>query len=170
MNTVNNPYYLLDNTKACIPANEAGTGTIETVKNGIIGTGTSFKTELANGAWLVDLTNNEVRKVIQVESDTYAILDSPFTADIGAGTSLDYVPGWKTNRIREASIVIPVYQQDNTTENAWGVLITNSVEDFPPGLPRTVCKSSHDGGSPVAMIHPVIFDATDTQLAVTEFY
>lgn len=158
--------YFLDNAKATAPQNEAGTGTIQTIGLGVKGTGTAFKTQLARGAYIVDLTANEFRMVVEVVSDTYAILESAFSADIPAATALNYIPAWKGN-VREIAAIIPVYQQDNTTENAWGSI---GGEVFPPGVGFNVSKANRDKSSSMDMIKPVIMDATGTQIRVTLTY
>lgn len=165
MSNQKNNFYNLITDKRTVPFNETGTGTIETNKLGIIGTGTAFKTELKRGAWIVDLTNNEIRKVESVESDTYAILVSAFSTDIAAASPLDYIPAWKGNA-REISIIIPLTDQGGTA-NDWGQV---DGEDFPPGLPYTISKSSRDDSSVMDVVNPIIVDATDTQMGVTQLF
>ncbi len=65
--------------KRSVPFNNAGTGTIVTFGNAIVGTGTKFTTEMQAGSYLVDLTHNECRRVYRVDSDTAAYLEIPFT-------------------------------------------------------------------------------------------
>lgn len=155
--------YFLDNEVATAPRNQAGTGTIETNKLGLIGSGTVFKTELARGAFIVDLTNGQVVKVAEVISDTYAILEDPFTTEISAGTALDYIPAWKGNA-REISYITPVYQQDNTTENSWA---SADGVPFAPGTSFNPSKVQRDRSSGADVVRPVILDATGTQISVT---
>ena len=70
--------------KRSIPFNANGTGTIVTHGIAVVGTGTLFKTELQAGSYLVDLTQNECRRVYRVDSDTSAFLEKPFTSDIAS--------------------------------------------------------------------------------------
>ncbi len=165
-NSKNTEYFLLDDEKRTLPFNETGTGTLSTNKLGVIGVNTLFMTELSNGAWLVDITNNEVRRVIRIDSDTYAILDEPFTNDLPALSIVDYIPGWKKNA-RNLSYVIPVYKQDMTTQNPWGEV---DGEDFPPGLPMSFSKENRDRSSSMDLVNPVFLDATGTQMAASVMY
>jgi hypothetical protein len=155
--------YLLDDVKATAPRNEVGSGNISTNKLGLIGTDTLFKTELLKGAYIIDFNNDELRKVVDVISDTYAILESAFTTDIPDGSVMDYIPAWKSN-VREIAYIIPVYKQDNTTENDWGVV---DGTDVPPGVGDNTSKAQRDRSSGSDVVAPVIMDATGTQILVT---
>ena len=78
------PYKVTTKTTAPAPAN--GTGTIVTDRTAVIGTGTAFQSELRRGSWLVSLAADEIRIVTKVESDTFARVREPFTADITSST------------------------------------------------------------------------------------
>lgn len=148
--------YLLDNVKATAPRNEVGTGTIETNKLGVIGTGTLFKEELKVGSYIIDFANDEMKRVVEVQSDTYAILESAFTTDLSASSQLDYIPAWKTNA-RAISAIVPVYQEDNTTENTYAVIDGANVA---PGIGLNDDKANRDRSSGGDMVKPIIIDAT----------
>lgn len=82
-----NDQYLPITSKQTLPASADGTGTISTLGTAVIGIGTSFKTEMPLGSWLVDLSANEIRIVKDVTSDTLARLENAFTSDISASTT-----------------------------------------------------------------------------------
>ena len=67
-----------------VPAAGTKTGTCVTLGTGVTGSGTLFKTEMKAGSWLVDLTNNEIIKVVRVESDTLAYIDHAFTSPLAS--------------------------------------------------------------------------------------
>lgn len=157
---------LIDNQKVTAPFNETGTGTISTDKLGLIGTGTIFKTELLKGAYILDLPNDEYKKVVEVISDTYAILESAFTTDLPALTAMDYIPAWKGN-VREISVIIPALKQDMVTANPWGKI---DGEDFPPGVGNSFSKANRDNSSVMDVLNPLILDASGTQMYVTQTF
>jgi hypothetical protein len=154
--------YLLDNEKATAPLNQVGTGTIETNKLGIIGTGTLFKTELARGAHIVNLATGEILMVSEVVSDTYAILMEPFGTEIAASTALNFIASWKGNA-REISTIVPVYKQDGVTENTFAVI---DGTDVAPGIGENASKVHRDRSGSVDTIRPIFIDATGTQVLV----
>lgn len=84
MTNFKNTVYFVSSTKQTVPASANGTGTIITSGKNVTGTGTSFKTEMPVGSWLVDLSQDEVRKVLEVLSDTEAILDHAFSVDLSS--------------------------------------------------------------------------------------
>lgn len=88
--------------KRSLPFNSSGTGTITTNEYAIVGTGTLFKTEMPGGSYLVDLTNDEVRKVVRVDSDTIAFLEKPFTSEFSSDTP-EIVAAWQC-KAKEISI------------------------------------------------------------------
>ncbi len=155
--------FLLDNVKATAPLNEVGTGTIATIKLGIIGSGTLFKSELKVGSYIIDFTNNQMKRVVEVTSDTTAILESAFGTDLAPSSQMDYIPAWKTN-VREIAAIVPVYKQDNTTANIWGKM--DNI-DTPPGIGVNFSKAQRDRSSGSDVVVPVIMDATGTQIFVT---
>ena len=86
-NFKNTDFYKVTNAKTTVPAPANGTGTIETVDNKVVGTGTSFLTGMKAGSWLVKIASDEIRKVISVKSDTEATLSEAFTIDISSGAT-----------------------------------------------------------------------------------
>lgn len=103
-NFTKDEYYSIVGTKESIPVSAAGTGTIETKGTGVIGTNTLFRSEMQRGSWLVDLPQNELRKVIKVESDTFARVSNPFTIDIAALTTPDIIANHQLN-LKELSVI-----------------------------------------------------------------
>ncbi len=158
--------YLLDNVKSTAPLYGVGTGTISTNKLGLIGSGTVFKTQLEAGAFIVNFSTDEIVRVVEVVSDVYAILEKQFTSEITAASPMNYIPKYKSN-VREIGVIIPVYQEDNTTENTWGVVNGAST---PPGVGVNFSKANRDRSSRMDMVYPIIVDATSTQALVEITY
>lgn len=137
--------------KRSIPFNSAGTGTIATHGIAIVGTGTLFTTEMRVGSFLVDLTNNEVRKVYRVDSDTLAFLEVEFTADIVAGATPQIVKAHQC-KVKEVELV---------TAGACfiaGVDFTGS---------KKIDMLGNDRSARPDLIAPFVVDATGQTMAVT---
>lgn len=79
-----------------------GGQTMSTTGKWVTGVGTSFTTQLAPGAWIVDLATTEIRRVVQVVDNTTALLEQPFTADIAPLTAYRYIP---LTFVKELSLV-----------------------------------------------------------------
>jgi len=156
-----NTQYTLITDKRCVPFNVSGTGTITTTGIGITGVGTIFRTELKRGAYIYNASTSEVRMVVDIPSDTYAVMESPFTAELTAVT-LPYIESYKSNA-RSISVMIPVTKQDLTTANAWGFI---DGQAYPPGVPITFEKANRIISGSMDCINPIIVDATGTQMLV----
>lgn len=68
------------------PATMAVAGTSTSTDVLINGTGTSYRSQVSPGDWLVNTSNNEVHKVAQVISDTQLELDVAFTTPLAGAT------------------------------------------------------------------------------------
>lgn len=137
--------------KQSLPAASTKTGTIETVGTAVIGTGTSFLTEIPVGSWIVDLAQDEVRKVIDVQSDTAATISNAFTADLAAATALSAIHERDTNVV-SISVSIKSALADGELD---GLVFTN-------GTGLTFSKDSRDVKAKNDFIDPIIVDGTGT--------
>lgn len=161
-NTKNTKFYKISNAKQTVPVSAAGTGTIKTQLTAVVGAGTLFKSEMQVGSWLVDLTQNEMRKVIKVESDTAAVLESAFSVAIPALTTPNVITHTKLN-IKEISVRIPLV-------NSIGVAYTFGEVDgieLESGIPLVFGKTSKDNENSFSYIDPIIANATSTVINVT---
>ena len=151
----NTQYYKLT-TKTSVPAPANKTGTIETVGVAVKGTGTLFTTEMQVGSWIIDTSQDELRRVIKVESDTLAFISDTFTVNIAAATTPSVIKNEDLN-VREIAIAIPLGQAD-------GEIDGTALE---AGLPVSFGKNSDTKGNFKSFIHPVIVDASGTEANIT---
>ena len=79
------PYSLTPSTATWFPAATALTGTLTSTGIRIVGTGTSFRTQINVGDYLVDATNI-ARRVVDVVDDNLLRVDSAFVAPLVAAT------------------------------------------------------------------------------------
>jgi len=149
--------YDIVDAKESIPKNEAGTGTISTFGEAVVGVGTAFLTDMIAGSYLVDLAQWEFRRVIRVDSDTVAFLEKPFTANIAALTTPQIIKKWKASP-REISIKI-------NSSDAAGLLDNQTFSGI-----LTISKSSSDRTSQWDNIEPIIVDASGTSIKVAILY
>jgi hypothetical protein len=154
-NNKNSNYKYLNNTKVTLPLNETATGTASTNGIRIDGVLTAFRTELQAGSWLVDLTNDEIRQVDSVVSDTVAYLTEPFTADLVLG-AFEIIK--KTN-CNVVSISVQVLSGAAADAYVDGEL-------FPKGASMTFSKDSRDTNRSKDFVDPIVFDATGTTAMV----
>lgn len=75
------PYYIVT-TDDLVPASTTWTGTVSTNGTKVIGSSTVFLTEIQPGAWVWNVAQHQVRRVIRVLSDTELIIDSAFSAEL----------------------------------------------------------------------------------------
>lgn len=136
--------------KRSIPFNSAGTGTIATHGNAIVGVGTLFTTEMPVGSYLIDLTHWESRKVYRVDSDTLAFLEIPLTNDITLGTTPQIVTASQA-KVKAISLY-----------TAGACSINNAA--FTGTL--SLNKAGNDRSSRIDLIEPIIVDATSTTMQV----
>lgn len=149
-NNKNSQFYALT-IHDTVPASALKTGTIRTIGINVIGTGTLFLSEVKPFDWIVDITNDEIRKVVTRRDDTYLAIDSPFTSDIAAGHDVRVV----RSRAKEISV---------SNEGAANGEVDNQV--FLRGASLTFSKSSKTpNGSD--FIDPILVDATGTTIMVS---
>jgi hypothetical protein len=153
MANIKNTFFDSITDKRSIPYNSTGTGTIETIGNNLRGAGTLFKTELKVGSWIVSLTQDEVRKVISIESDTAATLQAGFTVDIAAASALVYCP---PSRYVEISVVIPPGLAAGEIDG----------KALPAGVPVGWGKGSRERSATRDLVDPIIVDAADTTMLI----
>ncbi len=155
-NFKNDKFYTIADDKQSIPVSASGTGTISTTGKAVKGVGTLFMSELRMGSWLVDLTQNEVRKVIRTESNTLVFLDNAFTVNIAALTTPNIISNTKLN-IRQISVSIDPALANGEIDGT--VLLAGAALEF--GKPSDNSRNSF------AFIDPLIADATGTEIQVT---
>jgi hypothetical protein len=154
MNNKNSIYYV-STINQTVPLSTIQTGTIETLDSAVVGTGTKFKTEMPAGSWLVDLTQNEIRKVKDVESDVLAYVDAPFTLDLAALTALNVILA-KDAKCVSIALQVP----------AGGAAATLDGYPFPAGTSVAFSKDSRDHSAARDLVDPVIIDASGTSVQV----
>ncbi|MES2395818.1 MAG: hypothetical protein V4549_07435 [Bacteroidota bacterium] len=141
--------YDIISDKRSIPFNSTGTGTVVTHGIAVVGTGTLFTTEMRVGSYLVDLANDEVRRVYRVDSDTLAFLDIAFTVDLSS----------------VAPEIIAAHQMKVK-------LISLDTEDscFVDGVAftgvMTIPRTGNDRSSRSDLIDPIIVDASGGSMKV----
>jgi len=143
--------YAVITDKRSVPFNSAGTGTIATHGIAVVGTGTAFTTEMPAGSYLVDLTNNEIRRVYRVDSDTVAFLEKEFTADIVAGSTPQIIAVWQA-KMKEVELVATGACEIN------GVAFTGT---------KKISKLGNDRSSRPDLVEPFIVNATGQSMTVT---
>jgi len=154
-NFTNNEFFKVT-TKTTVPAPANGTGTIETEGTGVIGTGTSFRSEMRKGSWLVKIGSDEIRVVERVESDTLAILREAFTVDIAALTTPSIISNTSLN-IKTLSVGILTGLNDGELN---GVVLDN-------GTSIVFTKEGNDKDGFKSFIDPVIIDAATNSTTIT---
>jgi len=151
-----NTVYNLITDKRTIPYNANGTGTISTAGAFVIGTGTLFTTEMPRGSWLVDESQNEIRYVVAVDSDTKAILSQAFTVNIAALTTPSIIHAKDTNVVSIALSCPSTASADPTIDGV----------SFPKGNTVSFSKDSRDKSGTRDMVDPIILDASATVTGV----
>ena len=130
--------YTISAATLSVPRSLDGTGTITAgAGNKIVtGSGTSFTTELQGGGWLVDLTNEEVRQIEFVNSDTEVQLYSGFTNAL-AGADLDYIPRSDAKvQFMEITPAASIAINGNT----WGDSVYTDGQINTKGIGRAFCR------------------------------
>jgi len=149
-----NSIYEYTTTKRTVPLSGAKTGTCITEGTIVTGTGTSFLSQMPAGSWLVDLSANEIRKVIRVDSDTSAVLQQAFTVDL-ASAAPDVILASDLN-IVTISLSIPTGGANGEIDGV----------TFPVGQSITFSKDSRSTSSTRDFIDPLIVDATETTMMI----
>jgi len=149
--------YLIANEKQSVPLSAAITGTIATQGLYIVGVGTKFRTqdELQRGCWLVDLSQDTLRRVDMVIDDTHAVLAKAFPVDIVAGTTPDVI----------ANSQLDVKQISYSIDSA---LTDGEIDGVPliAGNAETFGKTGNSVRDVFGFVDPVIADATGTVITV----
>lgn len=136
--------------KDTVPASTTKTGTIATLGINVTGAGTAFRSELKLGDWIVDLAQDEVRKVMNIRSDTFLTIDSAFTIDLAALTALVVV--------RSRAKMISITNAGGADGDVDGVaLVSGETVSFPKS------NKNPDGKD---FIDPLIVDPTGTTIKV----
>jgi len=151
-NTFNQiPSTVASATKVTVPQSSAGTGTIVTNKLGVTGTDTKFLTELPLCSWLYNSSTNELRKVTQVMSDTYAILEKAFTSEIsGSAPSIISALDAKAKQYTFTALTVAGKLYDNT-----GTAVTT----LPVNIPIVRSKLGNSRSNRADLLSPVIVEA-----------
>lgn len=113
-------------------------------------TGTNFRRDLNHGDWLVDLTNNELRQVKTINSNTEAVL---FVAFSNTGTTSDIVT-------KEASAVI--YMELTGVGDA----LMNGTGNLRDGVPYSDGQPN-DAGSAKKLVKPKIITSGTVDVNLT---
>lgn len=139
--------------KRTIPYNQTLTGTyaIGAASQNVVGTATAFITELKKGDWIVDLANDEIRKITHVQSDTLATIESPFSNAVVAGTEFT-----AASRLVEISVVIP----------PGGVAGEIDGVALPAGIPVSWGKTSRERSAERDLVDPIIVEATGSTMLI----
>ncbi len=148
-NFTNNSYTVLNNIKESVPQALDGTGTIGTDGTRVNGTSTLFKSEMQAGSWLIDLSQNELRKVISVQSDTRATISNPFTIDLEALTIPDII---NKNSLSLTELSVIAIGSDGLMNGA----------TLSAGIAVNLIKTGNSKGDMSSHVDPVIIDATGT--------
>ncbi|MES3018227.1 MAG: hypothetical protein V4721_10630 [Bacteroidota bacterium] len=149
--------YEIITTKRSIPENINKTGTIATFGVAIVGTGTLFLTEMIAGSYLVDEAQDEVRRVIRVNSNTSAFLSKAFSSNIAAGATPSVIAKQFASP-KEISIKI---DSADLAGELNGVAFTGVL---------TISKSSSDRSSQWDTVPPVIVDGSGTSIKASILY
>lgn len=160
-----NNVYAMVTDKRSVPFNSTGSGTITTSGITVNGTSTLFTSEMKAGSWLVNLTTNECRRVVRVDSDTRAYLEGAFTSDISVAAAPSIIPYYDA-RAFEISLIIPTTSSTGGT-NIKGLL--NGVY-LPVGIARTIGRSDRARSSKPDFIDPIVIDGTGTEILVSVIY
>lgn len=153
-NFKNSLYYLVTD-KRTVPANANATGTIKTVGTAVIGTNTLFKTEMPIGSWLVDESQDEIRQITRVESDTLAYFGNAFTSDISLGTTPSVIHS-KDAKPVSIAVSIPASANDGEVDGA----------TFTKGSSLSFSKDSTGRSDARSLVNPIIVDGTGTTIQV----
>jgi len=146
-------------SKQTIPASASGTGTIVTLGTTITGTNTLFKTEMPEGSYLYNATNNELRKIISVISNTIALMESPITTEY-AGSAPEIIIASECNAKKY------IFTNANATA---GEMVDNTgtlVPQFPNGIPIQICKNEDSRSGVTDLLQPTIVDAVSMYVTI----
>ena len=138
-------------TKVTVPASANSSGTIVTNGLGVTGTLTKFLTELPLCSWIYNSSTNELRRVTQVMSDTYAILEEKFSSEIsGTAPAIINAKDAKAKQYTFTALSVAGKLYDNT-----GTAITS----LPVNIPIVRSKLGNGRSSRADLLSPVIIEA-----------
>ena len=149
--------YLITNDKQSVPLSADMTGTIATNGIYVVGVGTKFRTqdELQRGGWLVDLSQDALRKIDTVLDDTHAVLVKSFPVDIAAGTTPNVITNSQLD-IKQISYSIDGALANGAIDGV--VLIAGNAETFG--------KTGNSVRDVFGFVDPVIADAIGTVITI----
>jgi hypothetical protein len=142
--------------KQTVPASITATGTFVTSGITVTGTGTKFLSEMMAGSWIFSTTQNEIRKVVRVDSDLVAYVDKPFTSNV-ASTALLIIPESDTHIVTMTLIATA------GTPTIDGIAYGGALTPIPV---ITLTKEGRSTSSTRDFIDPVIVDATGGSMTV----
>lgn len=142
--------------KQTVPASISATGTIVTSGITVTGTGTKFLSQMMAGSWIFSTTQNEIRKVVRVDSDLVAYIDKPFGSNV-ASTALLIIPESDTH------IVTMTLIATSGTPTIDGIAYGGALTSIPV---ITLTKEGRSTSSTRDFIDPVIVDATGGSMTV----
>jgi len=143
--------------KQTVPASISATGTFVTSGITVTGTGTKFLSEMMAGSWIFSTAQNEIRKVVRVDSDLVAYIDKPFGGNV-ASTALLIIPESDTHIV---TMTLIATQGSPTIDGiAYGGAGATSVPVI------TLTKEGRSTSSTRDFIDPVIVDATGCSMTV----
>jgi len=140
--------------KRCIPYNSTKTGTIQTVGKEVVGTGTLFLTQCKVGDWLVDLTQNEIHKIISVSDNFSMHIQEAFAVDLPALTAVVTVPRFP--QAKEISVLIPFGSPNGLIDG----------KTLYAGVPYDTSKLSRSKSTGYDFVDPIIIDASGTTAGI----
>lgn len=151
MASAKNTIFYNQTSKDTVPASTALTGTITSAaaSRELVGTGTAFISQVTKGDWIVDLTHNEIRRILNIPTDNTSLeLESGFTNALSSAT-LYFI---KKTIIKYIGIV-----PDNVSVTIDGaaVPVANIFYNFDKGS-----RGAKDSHSPTDFVDPIIVDAT----------
>jgi hypothetical protein len=153
MATNTNPY--TQTTKETVPVSTAGTGTITTsgtVKTQIQGSGTVFTTQLQLGGWIYIAAQSQVRRIVDIASDTSLTIDQAFTVDLAASAFRFIL---RTDNVRELAISV-----------TGGPALINGAS-IPVGITYNPSKANLLLNNKFGFVDPVVLDATGSTCVVS---
>ena len=155
VNYKNTKFYLITG-KQTVPASITATGTFVTSGITVTGTGTKFLSEMMAGSWIFSADQDEIRKVVRVDSDLVAYVDKPFSSNV-TSTALLIIPESDTHIVTMTLIATAGSPTiDGLSYGGPGV-----------GIPViTLTKEGRSTSSTRDFIDPVIVDATDGGMSV----
>ena len=158
-NFTNKTVKTITDEKMIVPFSTTIAGTISTQGASVVGVGTDFLKDLPMGSYLVDLSQNEFRRVSRVVNKEWAELEQAFSNDIALNTTPEVILQKKASP-REISV------------RAIGdiVLTTNEDAAIPAGISVTDTRVNGYGLDKNYIVTPCIVDATGSSAIIEVLY